>query len=110
MVDLEKLAELDKRATGAPWEWETYASPDGPRVPQGSYLGTTLITLGDRYEGCDEDCALVAELRNQCASMIAELRAARGLAASLRRSIDNRWPVTDDELVKYEAARDGGGK
>lgn len=115
MVDIEKLAELDKLATKAPWEWDTRPSPYGPVVPQGSYLGITLITLGDRYEGCDEDCALVEELRNQCAAMIAEIRAARELAERFRFVLDGgptivgRGGDLDELLERYEAARDGGG-
>lgn len=95
MVDLEKLAELDKRATGMPW-----ADDERGIGEEGS--ATWELTRGDR--------ALMVELRNNCAAIVAELRAARELAKSLRRDFDNRWPIVDDELVKYEAARDGGSK
>lgn len=88
MIDLERLKELDTKATKGPWCWnpkKNYDSYPGefPSIPQGSHLGETLISLDDTYEQSKEDCALVEELRNALPSIIAELEASRKLIATL---------------------------
>jgi hypothetical protein len=78
--ELTRLSELEAKATPGPWKWES----EGRRIPQGSYLGETLITLGDTYENSNVDCELVAVLRNNAKALLETARAARWVRTSER--------------------------
>ena len=43
------------------WEWsDRRTDAEGyVYIPQGSYLGETLIMLGDTYENCERDCDFI---------------------------------------------------
>lgn len=147
MVDLEKLAELHKQAFRAPWTYDRWeveceACDGGSDVPEsgcpdpdcdGTHAPLTCIESPEEYPDgqvvaqfkvpgllslADKNGALIVELRNQCAALIAELLAARELATHLRwaAGMGLAWTkplqsgVTFEMLERYEAARDGGGK
>lgn len=64
--NVKRLAQILARRARITDAWNGWdgAQPDSdggpPRVPQGASLGSTIIQLGDRYEGADHDCAFIA--------------------------------------------------
>src|SRR5262245_39786051 len=69
------LLEPKKKTSfhGEPLEWgdRTEDNDDGyGYIPQGSYLGDTLITLADTYENSAEDCDYIALAANTAAEII----------------------------------------
>lgn len=85
LAKVRELRRLEDAATSGPWTWSDADNDDeeAPYVPQGSYLGGTLITLGDTYENSREDCALAAALRNFCPMLLSELE--RRLVSEIER-------------------------
>lgn len=71
-LDLDALAALEKKATPGPWEWDGRTEEDDGYVyiPQGAFLGDTLVMLSDTYEGCRYDCDLLAAARNALPELI----------------------------------------
>jgi hypothetical protein len=65
-------------ATPLPWKWER-SKRDPEYIPQGSFLGETMIALTDTYEGSDRDCTFVERAVN----------AFDPLVSALERLIDN---------------------
>jgi len=88
---IAELERLEKEAEPGPWEWWPASPADFddkcqlPHVPQGAYLGETLINLSDTYEGRREDCALVVALRNAAPDLIAAAKEAATLRAQVAR-------------------------
>lgn len=91
---IEELRRLEREASPGPWKWES----ESGRIPQGSYLGETLITLGDRYENCDADCVLLAAARNALPALLD--------AATLLESERTIRLALEDALGKAERERD----
>ena len=63
MITIDEIKQLDANRNDRTWQW------DGRKVdeddgyiyhPQGSYLGSTLITLGDTYEDDHHDLDFIA--------------------------------------------------
>lgn len=71
-LDLDALEALEKKATPGPWEWDGRTVGDGGYVyiPQGAYLGNTLVMLADTYEDCGYDCDLLAAARSALPELI----------------------------------------
>lgn len=85
---IERLRELEAKATPGPWYWnERKVSDDGyVYIPQGSYLGDTLVCLGDSYEGYQADLDLLSELRNHCKTLLTIAEAGEVLYTLLREA------------------------
>ncbi len=94
---LEKLELLDREATPGPWKWDR-ALKNRDYIAQGSYLGETLITLGDTYENSGADCLLLETLRNALPAILEALRAGQ----KLRGTADSEG--CDEQVSEWDSA------
>jgi hypothetical protein len=101
------LTELREKARAATQDWEW---SDGHL--QGSYLGETLICVGDTYEDGDIDCAHIAswspERTLELLSLVEEM------AAALKNSVSiplvfHRERIVAEALAKFKAGPGGEG-
>lgn len=69
MTLLQSMESIENGVSERPWEWDGFT--------QGSYLGDTLITLGDTYENCQEDMRFIAFARNSWPAIVKVVRAAQ---------------------------------
>ena len=101
----ELRARLAKASIRLPLEWEKLRieDDDGEEfvfVSQGSYLGTTLINLGDTYEHSGEDCLLIQEALNALPALLDTAERVAGLEEQLHlANID-----AADESAERQAA------
>lgn len=90
-MDDEKLASIEARATAATeWAFDEcdlrLDGSDGSTFAlQGAMLGQTLVTLGDTYEGCNEDWTFLAHARADVPALVAEVRRLRAIIDSAER-------------------------
>ena len=76
--DLDAIEAEAKATSKGSWRWEgTSKGENGgpPYVPQGSHLGSTLISLDDTYENAPYDCAFIASSRTNVLKLVAYARA-----------------------------------
>jgi hypothetical protein len=85
---LEAIRQRAENATPGPWKWS--GQTEGGFIPQGAYLGDTLILLGDHYENYKEDATFIAHARTDIPALLdhiaeleAELAYLNGVAESL---------------------------
>ena len=73
MIDLDKLLELEAKATQGPWALEIDTAP-------------LTLFLDNRFTELDraEDLELISAMRNNIKDLCAELRAARGVVEAAR--------------------------
>jgi hypothetical protein len=79
------------KATQSDWAWSPASEPDADGrvfVPQGAFLGETLIALDDGYEGSDDDCAHIARNADPT-RVLTRTRDLRDMAALLDRMVDD---------------------
>jgi hypothetical protein len=69
---LKQIREREQKAT-TDWEWsgKKFDQDGYVHIPQGSYLGETLITLGDTYEDYQDDCLFAEEARANIPDLLA---------------------------------------
>lgn len=94
---IERARKVSESATQGPWEWKPQRKCG--YIPQGAYLGETLVTLGDTYEGSEHDCAFIAESRTLVPELAEALERAEADARryrwlkqkNLSRSLTGSW-------------------
>lgn len=84
-LDLDALAELERKATEGPW-WpstpnDEYHDPSEVRCRMGLSLKDRVLLSANPHFPFDDDLALVCALRNHARTLIAEARRARALEA-----------------------------
>lgn len=80
-LDLDALAELERKATEGPW-WpstpnDEYHDPSEVRCRMGLSLKDRVLLSANPHFPFDDDLALVCALRNHARTLIAEARRAR---------------------------------
>lgn len=109
MIDLEKILELEARATGAPWDemhFDTYCCAVGPECVE------------QKQARKDQD--LINLMRNNIRQICLELQAAREYFSkdsevrqiSLKEGLQaasNAWQDREDLLQKYHEVANGKG-
>jgi len=107
MINLDKLEELEKKATPGPWEVSPYSDHDIMTPAEPPY--GTVLTVGS------DNTNFIVEIRNYLPEIIAELRAAREvvrLSRSLERFIPcDECPIsTGTDLYELHVALNGYDK
>lgn len=76
---IEEMRKAIESVSGQSWQWERRkVDAEGyVYIPQGSYLGDTLINLGDTYEYCAKDCDYVTLACETLPDAIAEIERLR---------------------------------
>ena len=83
MIDLDKLLELEARATKAKWLWEHndyYIT--GPEVDDSDYQGPIICGTNDPNR--KQNAELIEVMRNNIKELCTELRAAREVVEASR--------------------------
>jgi hypothetical protein len=113
---IEQVRELNEKRTQDEWKWSGRSEEDdGDGVfiwhPQGSYLGGTLITLGDTYEDDHYDLDFIA-LAPQMAEELLLLEQKLLIAVEALRFIASNQFYDHDYQMKAQQALDkiNGGK
>lgn len=85
---MDRLQEIEQRLDGLEdkdWEWDGREEEDDGFIyhPQGSYLGQTLICLGDTYEDDHLDLDFIARAPRDMEYLLSELKRVRARLAEV---------------------------
>ena len=102
MIDLDKLLELEAKATPGPWALEIDTAP-------------LTLFLDNRFTELDraEDLELISAMRNNIKELCTELRAAREVVEAARSALDDMDVMfrtterLEAALKTYDEARRG---
>lgn len=99
-LDLDHLADLERRATAAPWELEQVPpciliDAEHWALSDGGW--DAVLCMGSMSEGDEPDAQLIVALRNAAAELIAAARRARQAEALLREMVEH--PLADSWAI-----------
>jgi hypothetical protein len=93
MIDLDKLLELEAKATPGPWKNFAYAESN-----QGMAI---IVTGGPEGKQAEDNAILMAATRNSIRELCIELKAARKVIECSRRF---EWDAFCDDSIAMETA------
>lgn len=100
MIDLDKILELEAKATQGPWALEIDTAP-------------ITLYLDDRFTELDrtEDIGFISAMRNSIKELCHELRAARAVCAALKKARVEEYcnvpGYVDEAMDKLDKVRRG---
>jgi hypothetical protein len=101
---LEDIRQRAENATPGPWKW--VGQTEGGFIPQGAYLGDTLILLGDHYENYKEDATFIAHARTDIPLLLDHIAELEAEVKRLESELTECNRVYLELLLRYGSAKE----